>query len=282
MLARALHDGPVEAFTVAIEAASSTDRSASEHVCDHLGIPLRVVTLTVSELTSVYLSRGVAMMESFEPALVRNGTIYNMLSRAVRAAGYKFCLSGEGADEVFGGYGYFKCVPEPQKDDLIHRSLEEIHRTYLQMADRASMHASLEVRVPYMDYGLVRTAAVLPPKLRIDGDMDKVALRNLYPGNLPELNRRRDKEGMNSGAGFGSNDPFEGIYAAAVDEHYRKHTGALDRDLNTVGSLRARYALDLRNREEVYNLAQYIRLGYADLAAPHERPQLNTSKLRPY
>ena len=107
--------------------------------------------MSTPELQKYYLESGVNLIESFEPALVRNAVLYHFLAKAVRQAGFKHCLSGEGADEIFGGYDYLRALPSSYRDAAIEKSLHELWRTYLQMADRAAMGARLEVRVPYMD-----------------------------------------------------------------------------------------------------------------------------------
>jgi asparagine synthase (glutamine-hydrolysing) len=278
-LSRRLHRGPVEAFTIATPQGSSDDLDASTSLCERLDVPLRVISPESLGLTEFYLSSGVYMTETFEPALVRNATTYYFLCRAVRAQGYKFCLSGEGADEIFGGYSYFQGVPKLDRDRLIRRSLLEIHQTYLQMADRASMFATLEVRVPYMDYRFVKQAIRLPTEMRVREGVDKWALRNLYVADLPAVNRLRSKVGMNAGAGYGSNDPGQGIYARAVERHYRNHSG-YSADLEVVKAHSELYQLDLTNLEEVFNFARFVEAGFTKLRLNPVRPQLNTSNLR--
>lgn len=278
-LTRLLHAGPVEAFTISVDGAESQDRFAAEHLCRHLGVPLRLVFAKTSELQQFYLARGVYMTETFEPALVRNATLYHFVCRAVRAFGYKFCISGEGADEVFGGYQYFNQAPAAMRESLIHRSLTEIGMTYLQMADRASMYATLEVRVPYLDFNFIRVAARLPPELRIQGNMNKVALRMLFPKEIPDANRLRPKIGMNGGAGFGSNDPNEGIYAEAVATYYRDKT--LRRaDFESIKTFIQPYDLLCEDQEEVYNFARFIEYGFHKMKVDRRRLQLNVSGLR--
>lgn len=279
-LAARARPGRVRAFTFSVPDGPSTDLEAARLVCDHLGVTLTVVSPTAAELCAFYLGGGVNMVETFEPALVRNAVSYHVLCRAVRAAGFKWCLSGEGADELFGGYDYFQMLPAMQRDAAIHASLAAIHRTYLQMADRASMAARVEVRVPYMERSLIDAAAALPSRFRIRGNRDKWGLRNLFPGGLPAAVCERSKTGMNQGAGFGGNDPGESIYSAAVTEFYRRHPRQLDHDLTLCAGHTAAYSLDLANREEVYNFARFVEGGLLRLADAAERPQLNTRALR--
>jgi asparagine synthase (glutamine-hydrolysing) len=80
------------------------------------------------------------MTESFEPVLIRNAVSYYFLCRKVAEDGFKYCLNGEGADELFGGYDFIKEAPLHQQDKTIWHSLSIIHKTYLQMADRLKQY----------------------------------------------------------------------------------------------------------------------------------------------
>ncbi len=277
-LAHALHEGPVEAWTLAIGDGRSEDRDAAEALCRTLDIPLHVVSPTEQELTRIYLERGVWMTETWEPALVRNAVSYHVLCREVRRAGHALCLSGEGADEVFGGYAYLDRLRAEDRDRAIRRSLVDVHRTYLQMADRASMAATLEVRVPFLDATFVDHAATLPPWARSEPGRNKVALREAFPA-IPAANRERAKIGMNAGAGFGSNDPGDGIYYRAVRSLYETSPERLARDRGSVAALGAAHGVDGENLEEVFDFARWVEHGFHNLVLDLPRPQLNTTAL---
>lgn len=279
LLSTLLYGGDVAAWTLAAPGTPSADLSAARTVCARIGIPLHTVSPDVAELTDHYLSSGVWMTETWEPALVRNAVSYHFLCRGVREAGHKLCLSGEGADEVFGGYDYFWQLPEPARDAAIHRSLAQIYRTYLQMADRAAMYASVEVRVPYMDAKFVEHCAGLPPSARIRGDTGKWALRQLHPRELPATVRLRAKTGMNAGAGFGSNDPGHGIYHQAVTDRYRRQPSAWTADLEITRELGGAWGVVSDNPEEVFTFARYVEYGFHRLSSSRPRPQVNVSRL---
>lgn len=278
-LTRALHRGPVEAFTFYNDASQSGDYEAARLMCNTVGVNLVTVSPSAGELTDFYLREGVWMTETFECALVRNAVSYHFLCAAVRAHGYKFALSGEGADEVLGGYDYFSRLAPGERDDAIERSLRDIHRTYLQMADRASMFATLEVRVPYMDEDFVGHATGLPPRYRLGPDSNKWILRHMYPGEIPDAIRFRAKVGMNQGAGYGSNDPGESIYHQAVLRFYEQAPDVYQHDLRLARTHASEFSLNAADPEEVYNFCRFREHGFHRLAGARERLQLNTSHL---
>ena len=266
----------VSAWTFAIEGGKSEDLDSARIVCESLAIPLRVVSIPIPDLQKFYLEQGVYCVETFEPPLVRNAVSYYFLCKAVREAGFKFALSGEGADEIFGGYGYLDFFPAQERDQKVRESLVNVHRSYLQMADRASMYATLEVRVPYLDSDLVDMVAQMPANVRHDGKTNKAILRELFPG-LPASIRYRKKTGMNQGAGYGSNDPMEGVYYEGVTNFYYRNPSRYLEDRRVVSSSSLAGILRLRDMEEVYNAAQFVRHGFSRLKGCTERIQLNTS-----
>ena len=177
-------------------------------------------------------------------------------------------------------YAYLDQFPAGERDATIRDSLVEVYRTYAQMADRASMFATLEVRVPFLDRCLVDAAVTLPSGARYRDGLNKRALRELYPGLLPQRIRLRPKEGMNQGAGFGTNDPGSSIYYAAVERHYAHHPVAARNDLEQARRHGDGYGVNLNDIREIYNFSRYIRLEFHRLEPDRPRPQLNVSTLR--
>jgi asparagine synthase (glutamine-hydrolysing) len=279
-LMRKVHKGSVVAYTFYNkDASTSDDYNAAKTICDYLGIPLKVVTPSKKQLTNFYKKSGVWMTETYEPALVRNAVSYHFLSKKISSDGHKFALSGEGADELLGGYDYFQLLPKNKIDQHIEKSLHQINHTYLKMADRASMFATLEVRVPYLDEDWVAFNASLPHEFRIRGTENKWLLRNIMPNMLPEAIRKRAKLGMNQGAGFGSNDPGKSIYYQAIVEHYRESLTRKRADLKILAAYRNSYIIDESDVEEVFNFCRYVEFGFIRLDKSMSRPQLNTRNL---
>ncbi len=275
-LASRIHPNVI-AYTLSEPNKNSADLQAATKLCELLNIKHVIVLPSVQEMGEFYLKRGVYMTESFEPVLVRNAVAYHYVCRQVAADGFKYCLNGEGADELFGGYDFIREAPKGKQDELIRYSLSIIHNSYLKMADRASMYTTLEARVPYMDKALVELALKLPPKARIQGDTNKVALRALFQGKLPLEITHRKKVGMNEGAGFGVNRPDQSIYFQTVKSYYEKRPHQYEEDLALCSREDDHNHIDLNQIEEVYNFARFIEYGFKKLRNSTERLQLNTS-----
>lgn len=272
-----MYFGNVEAFTFALS-SSSTDYVYANLLCKKYGIKLNVISPTKEELVDFYINYGVFVTETYESALIRNAVSYYFLCKGVHEHGYKFCFSGEGADEIFGGYSYFKLINSESRNEELQKSLSNINKTYLQMADRASMYATVEVRVPYMDKDFIIYCSNLPGDMKINGNQDKIVLRDLYQDKIPNVICNRQKEGMNQGAGVGSNDPSLSLYYDGIMDHYKKND-EYDKDLNIISNYINLYKIDISNFEEVFNLSRYIQYGYHRIEGSSDRLQLNTSFL---
>lgn len=266
----------VVAYTIAEPGKQSEDLQSSALLANFLNVKHVIVSPTVDEMGEFYRKYGVYMTESFEPVLVRNAVTYHFLCRKVVADGFKYCLNGEGADELFSGYDFIREAPKEMQDQLTWHSLSIIHKTYLKMADRASMYATLEARVPYMDKNLVEVALNLPQQARIQGDLNKVLLRTLFQNELPSEIIYRKKVGMNEGAGFGINRPQQSIYYQAVKLYYERMPTQYKKDLDLCYKENDLNNIDLEQIEEVYNFARFIEFGFKKLREGTRRLQLNT------
>ena len=277
-LASKIHS-KVVAYTLAAPNMPSEDLQAAKTLCQQFDIEHVIVSPSVTEMQEFYLKKGVYMTESFEPILIRNAVSYHFLCRKVAEDGFKHCLNGEGADELFGGYDFVKEAPTHQQDDIIWHSLSIIHKTYLHMADRASMYATLEARVPFMDKELVKFSLSLPSEARIHKNNNKVILRKLFENELPKSITNRRKSGMNEGAGFGINASTASIYYSAVQDYYDQYPNKYDEDIILCKKMINHIQVDLTSMEEIYHLSSFVKLGYVKLKGSTRRLQLNT-KLR--
>jgi asparagine synthase (glutamine-hydrolysing) len=275
-LAHKIHPNVI-AYTLSVPGRESADLNAAKELCETFNIKHKIVSPSTSDMQQFYLREGVYMTESFEPVLVRNAVSYHFLCRQVTADGFKYCLNGEGADELFGGYDFIREALPPLRDKALEYSLRHIYRTYLQMADRASMYATLEARVPYMDRKLVEFCLTLPPDFRINGSHNKHILRELYKGKLPDSITQRAKVGMNEGSGYGRNTPTESIYYQAVYNFYQSNSSVLENDLKICHVYQEKYQININDIEEVYNFSRFHSYGFHRLSMKPMRLHLNTA-----
>ncbi len=125
-----------------------------------------------------------------------------LLSRAIKARGIKMVLSGEASDEIFGGYLYFHRAPsvEAFKKES-ERRVQELHYFDCLRANKSTMAAGLEVRVPFLDKTFVDVCMQLPTEYKMcgKGQMEKQLLRDAFTGMLPHAILTRQKEQFSDG-----------------------------------------------------------------------------------
>ncbi|MGH8564172.1 MAG: asparagine synthase B [Gammaproteobacteria bacterium] len=149
------------------------------------------------------LERVIYHLESYDPALIRSAVPSFFLSQFA-AEHVKVVLTGEGADELFAGYEYFKGFSEP---GAVHRECARLimglHNMNLQRIDRMTMAHGLEGRVPFLDVALVEWAMSLDPKLKLQSELvpEKLPLRAASHGLLPSEIVWRTKQQFSTGAG---------------------------------------------------------------------------------
>jgi len=153
-------------------------------------------------------------VEAFEPAIVRPALYGYLISRRIHADGYRVALCGEGADELFAGYGPLEHAFA--QGNVLGRNVQEqclsmMHRANLQRVDRCSMRFELEIREPFLDLALVEYACGLDTTALLRavdglprGKQPLRALYDLYPDKLPAMIRDRRKIQFDEGAGIAS------------------------------------------------------------------------------
>ncbi|MFC1978029.1 asparagine synthase B, partial [Chloroflexota bacterium] len=157
----------LDTFSVGLE-GESQDLISARKVADFLGTTHHEYAYTRSEVLEV-LPDVIYHLESFDPALIRSAIPCYFVSRLARDY-VKVILTGEGADEVFAGYHYFKSFDD--KNDVHNealRILTGLHNMNLQRVDRATMAHSIEARVPFLDIGFVEYAMSINPELKQAG-----------------------------------------------------------------------------------------------------------------
>jgi asparagine synthase (glutamine-hydrolysing) len=194
-----------ELHTFSVGTEGSPDLEAARLVSRHVGTIHHEYILTQREIEQE-LSKIIYHLESFDRDLVRSAIPCYFTSRL--AADYvKVILTGEGADELFAGYTYYKNITDGQTlHDELRRSVTSLHDINLQRVDRMTMAHSLEGRVPFLDTAMIEMAQSIPPELKLlrrDGKrpLEKWILRKATEDLLPQEIVWRDKEQFDEGSG---------------------------------------------------------------------------------
>lgn len=190
--------------TFAVGTADSADLLAAREVAAYLGTEHHEAIFDAGRATAA-LDDVIAAVESFDASLIRSA-VPNWFLSELAARHVKTVLTGEGADELFAGYGYYHAghAAPAELDRELARSIGALHGLNLQRCDRVTMAHGLEARVPFLDTAVIAHAMSLPPELKtLDGDgVEKAHLRRAFTGWLPDhlLWRRKVQFGTGSGA----------------------------------------------------------------------------------
>jgi len=197
------HMDELHTFSVGVE--GSPDIEAARKVAAHIGSIHHEYLYTAEDVTNC-LPEVIYHLESFDRDLVRSAIPCYLCARL--ASDYvKVILTGEGADELFAGYTYYKDIQQP---DVLHRELRRsvanLHNMNLQRVDRLTMCHKIEGRVPFLDTTLIEVAQTIPPELKLrqapDGRrVEKWILRKACEDLLPDEIVWRDKEQFDEGSG---------------------------------------------------------------------------------
>jgi len=204
------HVDDLHSFAVGVE--GSSDLEAARTVARHLGTHHHERVYSAAEAVAA-LEPVIAHLESYDAALVRSSVPCYFLSQ-LTAEHVKVVLSGEGSDEAFAGYLYFRRATDAA---TLHREtvrlLDGLHNMNLQRVDRMTMAHSLEARVPFLDIDFLDVAMDLDPaeKLHRPGRPEKWLLRRCFEGRLPDRILWREKEEFAQGSGA------EAVLAAAAE-----------------------------------------------------------------
>lgn len=193
----------LHSFAIGLEGAP--DLKAAREVAAYIGTVHHEFHFTVQEGLDA-LSDVVYHLETYDVTTVRASTPMYLMARRIRAMGIKMVLSGEGADEIFGGYLYFHRAPDPRAfhDETI-RKLDRLHLYDCLRANKAMAAWGVEARVPFLDKEFMDVAMSLDPaaKMAGAGRMEKHILRTAFEDALPASVAWRQKEQFSDGVGYG-------------------------------------------------------------------------------
>jgi asparagine synthase (glutamine-hydrolysing) len=196
---RALHPDCV-AFTVG--APGSEDIAYARRFTSELGVRHEVVEIPARHIGIAEIREAIRVCELTEYGDIINAVVSLPLLRRVAELGIKVVLTGDGSDELFGGYSMYDQIGREQALRLFRHKLANLHRTELQRVDRASMASGVEARVPFLDPAVVAVAMRLPMALKVRAGTEKWILRQAFADLLPDYIRQRPKNPMSHATGL--------------------------------------------------------------------------------
>ncbi len=209
----------------AVGLIGSPDLAAARKVADHIGTVHHEIHFTVQEGLDA-IRDVIYHIETYDVTTVRASTPMYLLARVIKSMGVKMVLSGEGADEIFGGYLYFHKAPNAEefhKETV--RKLDKLHLYDCLRANKSLASWGVEGRVPFLDKEFMDVAMRLNPqdKMAGNGKMEKWILRKAFESYLPESVAWRQKEQFSDGVGYNWIDSLKELTSKLVtDEQMSK------------------------------------------------------------
>ena len=204
----------------AVGLVGSPDLIAAKKVAAHIGTIHHEVHFTVQEGLDA-LRDVIYHLETYDVTTIRASTPMYLLARVIKSMGIKMVLSGEGADELFGGYLYFHKAPNAKSfHDETVRKLSKLHLYDCLRANKALAAWGVEGRVPFLDKEFMDIAMRLNPeeKMAKNGRMEKWILRKAFENYLPASIAWRQKEQFSDGVGYSWIDSLKELTSKKVTE----------------------------------------------------------------
>lgn len=193
----------LHSFAVGLE--GSPDLAASRKAAEHIGTIHHEVTYTLQEGLDA-VRDVIYHLETYDVTTVRASTPMYLLARVIKSMGIKMVLSGEGSDELFGGYLYFHKAPNAKEfHEETVRKLSKLHLYDCLRANKSLAAWGVEGRVPFLDKEFIDIAMELNPEAKMikDGKIEKWVVRKAFEEYLPESIVWRQKEQFSDGVGYG-------------------------------------------------------------------------------
>ncbi|MDE2996579.1 MAG: asparagine synthase B [Bacteroidota bacterium] len=193
----------LHSFAIGLE--GSPDLAAAQAVADHIGTVHHGFTFTIQEGIDA-LRDVIHHIETYDVTTIRASTPMFLMARRIKAMGIKMVLSGEGSDEIFGGYLYFHKAPDAKEfHEETVRKVDRLHLFDCLRANKSMAAWGIEARVPFLDLAFLDTAMKLNPEAKMikDDRLEKQILRDAFEDLLPEAIVKRQKEQFSDGVGYG-------------------------------------------------------------------------------
>lgn len=213
----------LHSFAVGLE--GSPDLAAAQKVAKHIDSVHHEIKFTIQEGLDA-IKDVIYHLETYDITTIRASTPMYLMARAIKAMGIKMVLSGEGADEIFGGYLYFHKAPNAEefhKETV--RKLDKLYEYDCLRANKSLAAWGIEGRVPFLDKEFMDVAMRLNPKDKMitPDKMEKWVLRKAFEKYLPESVAWRQKEQFSDGVGYSWIDNLKELVALAVTDDQMKN-----------------------------------------------------------
>lgn len=210
----------LHSFAVGLE--GSPDLLAAQKAAEHIGSIHHEVHFTVQEGLDA-VRDVIYHLETYDVTTIRASTPMYLLARVIKSMGIKMVLSGEGSDELFGGYLYFHKAPNAKEfHEETVRKLGKLHLYDCLRANKSLMSWGIEGRVPFLDKEFMDVAMTMNPKDKMiskaDGKMEKWVLRKAFEDLLPESIAWRQKEQFSDGVGYSWIDSLKEVAEKEVTD----------------------------------------------------------------
>ena len=213
----------LHSFAVGLKGAP--DLAKAKMVADHIGTVHHEINYTIQEGLDA-IRDVIYFIETYDVTTVRASTPMYLLARVIKSMGIKMVLSGEGADEIFGGYLYFHKAPSAK--DFHEETVRKLSKLHLYDCLRANKSLSawgVEGRVPFLDKEFLDVAMRTNPEAKMcpGQTMEKRIVREAFADMLPAEVAWRQKEQFSDGVGYSWIDTLKQITSEAVTDEQMAH-----------------------------------------------------------
>jgi asparagine synthase (glutamine-hydrolysing) len=213
----------LHSFAVGLK--ESPDLKAARKVAEHIGTIHHEINFTIQEGLDA-LRDVIYHIETYDVTTIRASTPMYLMARVIKSMGVKMVLSGEGSDELFGGYLYFHKAPDARAfHEETVRKLSKLHSYDCLRANKSLAAWGVEGRVPFLDKEFMDVAMRLNPadKMAGNGKIEKWILRKAFEDYLPAEVAWRQKEQFSDGVGYSWIDTLKQITSERVTDDQLKN-----------------------------------------------------------
>lgn len=208
----------LHSFAVGLE--GSPDLAAAQKVADHIGTIHHEIKFTIQEGLDA-IKDVIYQLETYDVTTIRASTPMYLMARVIKSMGIKMVLSGEGSDELFGGYLYFHKAPNAREfHEETVRKLSKLHMYDCLRANKSLAAWGIEGRVPFLDKEFIDVAMRINPqdKMITKDKMEKWVLRKAFEDVLPASVAWRQKEQFSDGVGYSWIDTLKAMVSEIVSD----------------------------------------------------------------